>query len=157
VRSYARYEYILRSAAVRSNCVNKARQRRPVSTIARSCSSACRERDTYVISLDETLDSLLDDQRVRPEARGQMLAHLGHQRRVLHGLAALHDAHDARLDLVLAVLVDLDARHGALFVGLLGREGLNLEAVQSALEGLVEQESVGIFDLLGLYRACGEY
>lgn len=51
-----------------------------------------------VLALDEGLDSLLDDQRVGHEARGQLLGHLRHEVRVVHRLSRLHDTHNRCLN-----------------------------------------------------------
>mmetsp|Transcript_54771 Transcript_54771/g.108743 ORF Transcript_54771/g.108743 Transcript_54771/m.108743 type:complete len:259 (-) Transcript_54771:1727-2503(-) len=115
------------------------------------------------LTLDQTLDALLDDIRRGQESRAKLTGHLGNQRVVVHFLAALHHAHQRSVDLRLAILVHLLPRLQLLALGLFGgRHGAHLETQLLRCKVCVEAERVALKDVasLGLFvqnlelRAC---
>jgi len=57
-----------------------------------------------VLSLDQLLDALFDEERRRIEARREVAGDFHDERVVIQRLPALHDPHDHRLDEMLPVL-----------------------------------------------------
>lgn len=57
-------------------------------------------RSGQIFSVDQTLDSLLDQNWVRRESRFQLVGDLGDQIQVRQFLSRLHYAHNCRFDLV---------------------------------------------------------
>mmetsp|Transcript_31817 Transcript_31817/g.61229 ORF Transcript_31817/g.61229 Transcript_31817/m.61229 type:complete len:652 (+) Transcript_31817:470-2425(+) len=111
----------------------------------------------HELPLDKRLDALLDDVRADGEARHELARHLGDERVVLHLLSRLHRAHDGRLDLRLAVLVDLLPRLELLGLALaLRRDGTHLELELLRREAGVEVEGVALVHVAALWL-LGKY
>jgi len=109
---------------------------------------------TYI---NQSLDTLLDQTHARLESAAELVCHLANEVVVRHGLAVLHDADNARLDLVLPFLVD----HLLRLLALLGRLDLacdlhNLDARKRGREVVVECKCVVGTNVAALGR-LGQY
>merc|ERR1719234_1758069 len=109
-------------------------------------------RPLHVLPLYQTLDPLLDDKGAWLEPLVQLFHHLGDQLIVLQLLPALHDSHNASLNLVLSVLINLLSRLVPLWFRL-SRPGtclLDLHTMELGCERLVDREGVAWLNLLRL-------
>eukprot|EP00962_Isochrysis_galbana_P049599 scaffold21095_cov129-Isochrysis_galbana.AAC.3 len=91
----------------------------------------------------------LDLLRVRLEVAHELGGRLEHKLLVIQRLARLHDAHDRRLDGVLAVLVDGRARGVLLLLGDLGGDHRHLDAARAVGKADIVGQRVGRLNLLG--------
>ena len=72
---------------------------------------------------------------------------LGLQLAVRDGLAALHDAHNGRLRLVLSVALDVLVRRPVLFLGLLELDLIDFDSILDVGKRQVDLEAVGRVDV----------
>ena len=101
----------------------------------------------HILLVDQLVDILLDIDRLqRPPALGR-LDRLGDQLLMPDRLAALHDAHNGRLSLVLPVRRHPLVRLLVLFLGLLELDRVDLDSVFRVLEPQVHAECVRVIDV----------
>lgn len=100
-----------------------------------------------VFALNEAFDALFNQQRAGDEAVVQLIAHFADQFGMPKSAPSLHNAHNCRFDLMLAIFVDARTlgctleRHAAVDVAL-GDHLCDTHAVKLGREGAVEREYV---------------
>lgn len=105
----------------------------------------------HIILLNQPVDVPLDVRHPEHAPAHRRLDDLAHELRVPDRLPALHDAHNRRLGLEVAVLGDTHVRLLVLLLGLFELHLVDFDAVLRVREVWVEGEGVGRGDVFALW------